>query len=133
MPFNTLRQRLRELTYESRAKRGAKRRELEVRSCFAPLLGWVLSKFDGQQRQLVLAMDVTHLRDGFTILAVSVVLAGCAIPVAWHIQDSHQSGEWKPIWRQPLAALQPAVSRSWQVAILAAILQMVTNCALSKN
>ena len=35
---NTVRQRLREWTYEAAAKKGAKRVELDVRTCFAPLL-----------------------------------------------------------------------------------------------
>ena len=39
---NTVRQRLREWCYESQAKRGKKRQEVRVETCFAPLLSWVL-------------------------------------------------------------------------------------------
>src|SRR5882672_5533134 len=39
----TVRQRLREWCYPVERKRGAKRQALVVETCFAPLLGWVLS------------------------------------------------------------------------------------------
>ena len=38
--YYTMRQRLRELTYDSVDKRGDKRKALEVSDCFAPLLGF---------------------------------------------------------------------------------------------
>ena len=116
---NTMRQRLRELTYESAAKRGPQRRELVVRQCFAPLLGWCLTYFDPQQRQIVLALDATYLRERFTILAVSVVVAGCAIPVAWHIQTGDAKGQWNPIWRTLLNDIRVAIPDTWMVSVLA--------------
>ena len=115
---NTVRQRLRELTYEAPRKRGDKRQALDVQGCFAPLLSWVLAKFRGDQRQLVLALDATYLGERFVILAVSVVVAGCAIPVAWHIQKGDAKGKWNPIWKQLLKQIQPAVPTSWQVFVL---------------
>src|SRR5262249_18719649 len=54
-----LRQRLREWCYAAADKRGGKRRELAVEGCFGPLLGWVLSWWDGTQ--LALALDATTL------------------------------------------------------------------------
>src|SRR5207244_2077436 len=42
----SVRQRLREFTYEAAAKRGEKRRELEVEACFGPLLAWVVALAD---------------------------------------------------------------------------------------
>jgi hypothetical protein len=54
---STVRQRLREWCYPSKHKKGAHRQALEVRSCFAPLLGWVLSGWDPSERRLALAMD----------------------------------------------------------------------------
>src|SRR3954469_4063361 len=42
-PETTLRQRLREWTYEQAAKKGRRRTQVEVRPCFAPLLLWVLT------------------------------------------------------------------------------------------
>lgn len=117
-PFYTMRQRLRELTYASEDKRGDKRKALVVSDCFAPLLGWVLSRFRGDQRQLVVALDATYLRDRFVILSVSVVVCGCAIPVAWHIQSGDQSGAWTPIWQRLVTALLPALPPSWSVYAL---------------
>jgi len=116
---NTMRQRLRELTYEKSAKRGTNRSEWQVTSCFAPLLRWVMSRFDSEQRQLVLAMDATYLRDRFTILAISVVVNGCAIPVAFHIQAGSEKGEWNPIWQRLLGYLDEVVDDSWTVSVLA--------------
>src|SRR5687767_13557861 len=52
---NTVRQQLREFCYEAKAKRGGPRQEVAVESCFAPLLAWVLSWWDGQQ--LAVAVD----------------------------------------------------------------------------
>ncbi len=43
---STVRQRLREWCYPIKHKKGTHRQALEVRSCFAPLLGWVLSWWD---------------------------------------------------------------------------------------
>ena len=114
----TIKQRLREFTYESERKRGRCRRELDVKSCFAPLLKWVLSKFQGSSQQLVLALDATYLGERFVILAVSVVVAGCAIPVAWHIQRGDQKGEWHPIWVALLSHLHTAVPAGWTVFVL---------------
>ena len=76
---NTVRQRLREWCYEAKAKRGGPRQELAVETCFAPLLAWVLSWWEGQQ--LALALDATTLGQRFVVLVVSVVYRGCAIPV----------------------------------------------------
>jgi len=40
---NTGRPRLREWCYEAAAKRGKQRQAVQVETCFAPLLAWVLS------------------------------------------------------------------------------------------
>jgi hypothetical protein len=80
---NTVRQQVREWCYEAQAKRGQPRQELAVESCFAPLLGWVLSWWDGHQ--LALAIDATTLGQRFVVLVVSVVYRGCAIPIAWTV------------------------------------------------
>src|SRR5918996_2983739 len=60
---NTVRQQLREFCYEATAKRGAKRQAVDVESCFAPLLAWVLRWWEG--RQLALAVDATALGGRF--------------------------------------------------------------------
>lgn len=116
--FHNIRQRLRELTYESQAKRGEKRRELRVSECFAPLLRWVLSYLPASDKQVVLALDATYLGERFVILAVSVVVSQTAIPVAWHIQYGNAKGEWAPIWERLLQTLQPALPPDWTVYVL---------------
>ena len=83
---NTVRQRLREWCYEANAKRGAKRQEIHVETCFAPLLGWVLSWWTGTQ--VAIALDATTLGERFVVLAISVLYRGCAIPVAWVVLEA---------------------------------------------
>src|SRR6266481_9364062 len=46
---NTVRQQLREFCYEAQAKRGPARQALVVETCFAPLLAWILSLWQGTQ------------------------------------------------------------------------------------
>lgn len=118
IPFGNIRQGLRELTYESEHKRGAKRQEIVVSECFAPLLRWVMSKFKVPPTQLVLACDATYLGNRFVILAVSVVVAGCAIPVAWHIQKADQKGKWNPIWIRLLSYLKETIPSDCEVFVL---------------
>ena len=79
---STMRQRLREWYREADAKKGDKRQELDVTTCFAPLVLWVLSWWDGDEQRLALAMDASTLGQRFTVLAVCIVYRGCAIPVA---------------------------------------------------
>src|SRR5881628_1533143 len=79
----TVRQQLREWYDDVPRKRGTTRQALRVDTCFAPLLGWVVSWWQGTQ--LALAIDATTLGQRFVVLAVSVVYRGCAIPVAWVI------------------------------------------------
>lgn len=62
-------QRLREWYLETAQKSGEHRRELKVTTCFAPLLRWIVRLLTGSERQR------------WTVLAISVVVNGCAIPV----------------------------------------------------
>jgi len=114
---NTMRQRLREWCYDADDKCGAKRREVAVESCFAPLLGWVLSWWEGTQ--LALALDATTLGDRFAVLAVSVVYRGCAIPVAWVVLPGNTPRAWRREWLRLLRRLGPAVPAGWTVIVLA--------------
>src|SRR3954469_4377797 len=88
----TLRQQVREWTYEAAAKKGTHRAELPVHTCFAPLLRWVLQWWDPDHRQLVLVLDATYLGDRFIVLAVSLVYRGCAIPLAWKVVGGQEPG-----------------------------------------
>src|SRR5579862_2743543 len=67
---DALRQRLREFYQEKRAKAGAKRQQITVSTCFAPLLAWILSWW--QAHQIALAVDATTLGNRFYVLCVSV-------------------------------------------------------------
>ena len=114
---NTLRQRLREFCYEARAKRGKNRQAVVVESCFAPLLAWVLSLWEGTQ--LALALDATTLGDRFTVLVISVVYRGCAIPIAWTVLTANVEKAWRPEWLRMLRQLYRAVPPTWTVIVLA--------------
>src|SRR5262245_54927085 len=66
----TVRQRLREWCRDAAPKRGSRRRAVEVETCFAPLLGWVLSWWTPGERRLALALDATTLDERFSVLAL---------------------------------------------------------------
>lgn len=115
---NTVRQRLREWCYDAPDKAGRKRQEVEVAACFAPLLAWVVSWWRSEERQMVLALDATSLGQIFTVLVISVLYRGCAIPVAWAIVPGRAPGAWKDHWLGLLALVQRAIPRRWKVLVL---------------
>jgi hypothetical protein len=80
---NTVRQQLREFCDEAQAKRGGLRQEVQVEGCFAPVVAWELSWWEGNQ--LALAVDATTVGQRVVVLVVRVVSRGCAIPVAWTV------------------------------------------------
>ncbi len=112
-----MRQRLREWNYEAGQKRGVGRREVEVTKSFSPLMRWLLQE-QGENKDVVLALDVTYLKERFSILAVSVVYRGSAVPVAWRVLKGNVKGEWHPLWLELLAALHPALSDAQHVYLL---------------
>ncbi len=114
---NTVRQQLREFCYEAAAKRGAPRQELVVETCFAPLLAWVLSGWEGSQ--LALALDATTLGQRFIVLALSVRYRGCAIPVAWTVLPAGEKPAWRREWLRMLRQVRAAVPRRFFVLGLA--------------
>ncbi len=114
---NTVRQQLREFCYEAKAKRGGPRQEVKVESCFAPLLAWVLSWWDGQQ--LAVAVDATTLGQRFVVLVVSVVYRGCAIPVAWTVLPATEKHAWRREWLRMLRHVRTVVPRRVFVIVLA--------------
>jgi hypothetical protein len=61
--YNTIRQRLWEWCYDAKDKRGKKRKDLKVESCFPALLSWIISWWEG--KQVALALDATTLKDIF--------------------------------------------------------------------
>jgi hypothetical protein len=114
---NTVRQQLREFCYEAKAKRGGTRQELAVETCFAPLLAWILSRWEGMQ--LALAVDATTLGQRFVVLVVSVVYRGCAIPVAWTVLPATEKHAWRGEWLRMLQQIRMAVPRRFFVIVLA--------------
>ena len=119
----TLRERLRDWYRAARdksgAKRGRQRRSLEVPLCFAPLLCWVVAWTDPSCRQLALAMDASTLGQRFTILSISVVVRGCAIPIAWRVVEATRAGAWRPHWAALFGHLPGSVPADWRVLGLA--------------
>jgi hypothetical protein len=114
---NSGRQQLREFCYEAAAKRGTHRQTLAGESCLAPLLGWVLSWWEGQQ--LALALDATALGARFVVLTVSVLYRGCAIPVAWTGLAGNTKHAWRGEWLRMLRQVRPAVPSTMTVIVLA--------------
>lgn len=92
------------------------RDEIDIESCFAPWLRWLLEHWrDGL---LPIALDATTLRDTFTVLSVSVVYRGNAIPVAWKILPGNEPHAWEPEWENMLELLKPAISEQMLVLVL---------------
>ena len=90
--YNSVRQYLREWLYDGRDRAKPCRVQLDVRTCFVPLLRWVLSLW--QSDRLVLAIDPTMKADQVNSIVISVVYRSCAIPVAWHILPANRPGQW---------------------------------------
>ncbi len=119
----TVRERLREWYRPAERKRGAsqggKRRDLDVTTCFAPVLCWVIRLLPTDCRTLALAMDASTLGQRFTILNLSVVIRGSAIPVAWRVVPAGKPGAWRPHWEALFAQLQDVTPAAWTVIVLA--------------
>ncbi len=112
-------QRLREWYLDAHQKSGKQRRELEVSTCFAPLLRWIVRLWEPGNQQMVLVLDATSLADRWTVWSVSVVLRGCALPVAWKVVGGHEKGSWRPHWEKLLGSLAGSLPAEWQVLVLA--------------
>jgi len=116
---NTVRQRLREWYQDAADKRGDQRQTLEVTTCFASLLRWILRWWDWKEQRLALALDATTLGQRFTVLVISVLYRSCAIPVAWVVVPATTPGKWKPHWLKLLALFKTSVPATWTVIVLA--------------
>ena len=114
----SLLQRLREWCYDAKDKKGQKRRDLDVSTCFGPLLQWILAWWPADQPRLALALDATTLKKRFTVLCISVVYRGCAIPVAWKVVGAEQKGAWQPYWLDLLQHLAGCVPEHWTVIVM---------------
>lgn len=111
-----LRQRLREFYRPARIKRGRHRQELDVRLSFGPLLAWALRLL--RPREIVLALDPTLCRDRLAVLTASLVVHGCAVPVAWTALRANEPEAWMPYWKPMLVRLRASVPRSVRVVVV---------------
>lgn len=111
------RQALREWLYAGVDKAAPCQTQLDVQACFAPLLGWVLRWWQGEQ--LALAIDATHHRQELVVLVVSVLYRGSAIPVAWHVQPGTARGSWVVQLITLLERVRPAIPDHLTVLVLA--------------
>jgi len=116
MGYSTIRSRLQEFYQPASAKSGTRRRELDVATCFAPLLAWTLKGWPSNR--LALALDATSLGDRFTVLSISVVYRGSASPVAWRIVRANVRHAWKPEWIALLRSFQTLVPAAWTVIVM---------------
>src|SRR5438270_5212731 len=70
-------------------------------------------------RRAALALDATTLGQRFTVLCISVLVRGCAIPVDWKVLPYNQKGSWQPHWNGLLEALRGSIPADWEVLVLA--------------
>ncbi|WP_156823904.1 transposase [Oscillatoria acuminata] len=116
---NTVECRLKEWYKEKSAKKGKKRKELDVTSCFGPLLKWVISLFPSDITHLPIVLNASNIKDKFTALTINVLYKGCAIPVAWKIVKGGEKGSYEPIWESLFMSLQGIVPPTIQVIVSA--------------
>jgi hypothetical protein len=123
--FNSfsLQKRLQEWYLEAAAKKGHgsgaagyQRRDWDPPSAAPYLLRWILEGWP--TRQLVLALDPTNLGDRFTVLNISVLYRGCAVPVIWTVLEGGTPEAWEPHWERMLQTLAGSVPAGWQVLVL---------------
>lgn len=114
--YNTVRQRLREWYKAASDKAGSHRRELDVTTCFAPLLARILRGWPCPR--VALALDATSLCDRLTVLSLSLVYRGTAIPVAWKVLRGNTPHAWKPEWLKLLEWFAGRVDPTWAVVVM---------------
>jgi DDE family transposase len=125
LPFNpwSLRKRLQEWYLEAAAKKGHgtagtgyQRRDWQPHETAPELLAWLLDEWP--HRQLVLALDPTNFGDRFTVLNISVLYRGCAVPVCWTVLEGAQPEAWEPHWERMLRTLAAYIPAGWQILVL---------------
>jgi hypothetical protein len=125
LSFNplSLLKRLQEWYLEAAAKKGHgsgnagyQRRDWDPHAASPYLLRWILEDWPNQQ--LVLALDPTNFGDRFTVLNISVLYRGCAVPVIWTVLQGGQTEPWEPHWERMLQTLAGSVPAGWQVLVL---------------
>ena len=117
LSFGTMRERLRDMYREKEAKSGKNRAQIDVKECWAPWLTWILKGWSS--KQLAVAIDATTLGERFTVLVISVLYRGCAVPVAWKVLHATEKHPWKPEWNALLKSFKGVVPPDWVVIVLA--------------
>jgi len=117
LQFSTVRSRLQEFYQPAQAKSDSDhRRQLDVTTCFASLLAWILKGWPSTR--LALALDATSMGDVFTVLSISVVYRGSAIPVAWKVVRGNVPHAWKPEWIALLKRFSELVEPGWTIIVM---------------
>ena len=75
-----------------------------------------------------MALDATTLGTRFTVMAISVVYRGCAIPVAWTVLADTAKHAWRREWLRMLRQIRRAVPRSWTVIVWRIVDCMPAGC-----
>lgn len=119
--YNNIRQRVREFCYDAKDKKGTKKKgekrtQIDVQTCFDSLVRWIVSLW--QSKQIALALDATTLGLSFTILVVSIVYRGCAIPVAWTITKGNEKKSWNREWLRMLRLVKKSVPKDFLVIVM---------------
>jgi hypothetical protein len=113
---HALRARLREWLYDGGDRAAPWATRLDVTTCFAPLLAWVLDWWGGPS--LPVAIDATTLRGRMVVLSLSVLYRGTAIPVAWVVLPHKGQGVWLPHLERLLLLLGPVVPPTMMVLVM---------------
>jgi hypothetical protein len=106
-PSNTVLQRMREFYKEAEHKSGDHRVAFCVEDCFGSLLSWIAGIWHGDV--IPMALDASTIGDRFTLLNISVLFRGIAIPVAWRVLKGNQPGSWEPHWCDMLGRLRGGI------------------------
>ena len=114
--FDTMRQYLRQWLYDGQHRPRPTATQIDVESCFAPLLRWVLSLW--QSDRLALAIDPTMKGDQLSSIVISVVYRSCAIPIAWHVLAANRPGGWIAPTLRLLDMLSDAVPDHMSVLVM---------------
>lgn len=114
--FSSFRQRLRNFYLPAERKPGLKRADWNPDEVFPDLITWVLSLL--RSSRLVLALDATTVRDRVTILCASLLIDGCAIPIAWRCIRGNEKDSWNRHWLQLLWLISRAIPQEYEVIVL---------------
>jgi hypothetical protein len=114
--WHTLRQALREWLYDGADKAAPCHTQVQLRAGCAGLIQWVVTLWT--DRQVFLALDATGHRDRLTVLTLSVLYRGSALPLAWTVLPGNQPGAWNPHWIALLQFVRAYLPDTWHVLVL---------------